>query len=405
MDKPTPIDMEDQLTFADIIKMFRGKLKIIICVALIAAIIGGAAGVFSTCFFIPAGADIKFYLNPGANTQTLLQHLKSDSFAERLLLNEYGLPDDPTGLTGYKEAEDAVKEMLSARETVIELDKKLTNFNYAISTEPDAKDYEKITFNEIDKRHSELVAQYEKYYALLEVYKSAFSDKVADQPSHIEKTQEYEDAVAKALDELEDYRNNYYYPKTIQKTALIDEFNRARADLKEKRDTADEKVEIVLAQWRNDPEVQRIVSIIRESVTYKYATIVEDDIIKDSANVNEVEQNTNFSFLEISVNVSNDKEAAQLIVEKIKERTPDFIILNLEKLTGVAEAKCTLISTFAEAKKIGQESVIKNILIFAAIAAAVVVVIACAVIIIKGILPPDTFTKKTKKKEKVSKAE
>ena len=403
MDNQNRTNTQDEITLADIIRMFRGKAKILICVFLIAAIIGGAAGVFSAFISSPYGANIKFYLNPGANTQSLLEHLKSDAFAERLLLNEYGLPEKSEGYKGYAEAENAVKEMLEAGDDVIRLNKEYSNFNYFVSTDPNAKAYEKITLNEIEKQHEELVAKYEAYYALLEVYKNAYSDIVAGQESHIEKTKEYEDAVAKALKDLDDYRANYYYPKTEQYRALSDELNRVRADLKEKRIEADEKVEYVLAQWRTDPEVQSMVSLIRDSVTYKYATVVEDDSENNISNIDKIEQNTNYSFLEISVAVDYDRDTADEIIDKIKSNAPDFISLNLERFTGYTEVKCTLISTNAQADNIDQTSMLQNAVIYAAIAAIAATAIVCVAIIIKGMLPPDTLTKETKKIEEISK--
>ena len=394
MDNQNRTNTQDEITLADIIRMFRGKAKILICVFLIAAIIGGAAGVFSAFISSPYGANIKFYLNPGANTQSLLEHLKSDAFAERLLLNEYGLPEKSEGYQGYAEAESAVKEMLEARDEVIRLNKEYSNFNYFVSTDPNAKAYEKITLNEIEKQHEELVAKYEAYYALLEVYKNAYSDIVAGQESHIEKTKEYEDAVAKALKDLDDYRANYYYPKTEQYRALSDELNRVRADLKEKRIEADEKVEYVLAQWRTDPEVQSMVSLIRDSVTYKYATVVEDDSKNNISNIDKIEQNTNYSFLEISVAVDYDRDTADEIIDKIKSNAPDFISLNLERFTGYTEVKCTLISTNAKADSIGEVSTVLNAVLYAGVAAVLAVVLVCAVVVVRGILRPNTCEKK-----------
>ena len=398
MDNQNRTNTQDEITLADIIRMFRGKAKILICVFLIAAIIGGAAGVFSAFISSAYGADIKFYINPGANTQSLLEHLKSDAFAERLLLNEYGLPEKSEGYKGYAEAESAVKEMLEARDNVILLYKEVTDFNYSVSTDPDAKAYEKITYHEIEKRHEELVAKYEAYHALLEVYKNAYSDKVAEQPSHIEKTKEYEDAVAKALKELDEYRADYYYPKTEQQRALSDELNRARADLNDKREIADDKVEVVLAQWRKDPEIQRTISLIQQSVTYKYATVIEDNGNNSISNIDKIEQNTNYSFLEVSVSVNNDQESAEIIVDKIKHAAPDLIAVNLERLANCAEAKCTLISTNASANNTSETSIIKSVVLYAGIAAVLAVILVCAAVVVRGILHSDTCEKNEKKK-------
>lgn len=394
MDNQNRTNTQDEVTFAEIVRMFRGKLKVLICVALVAAIVGGAAGVLSSKFSEVYGSDIEFYLSPETNTQALLQYLKSDAFAERLLLNEYGLPEGSDRYDGYDEAKNAVKEEFAARDLVIELNKTFTDFNYYVSTDPNAKDHEKMTFNEVDNRHKELLAQYEECYALLEVYKNAYSDIVAGQESHLQKTKEYEDAVADALEELEEYREKYYYPKTEQKRALTDALSRARAELKKKREIADKKVEAVLAQWRNDPEIQSSISLIQDSVTYKYATVIDDNSNNSISNIDKIEQNTNYSFLEVSVAVDDDQVFANDIVEKIKNSAPDLIAVNLERLADCAEVKCTLISTNAKADSIGEVSTVQNAVLYAGVAAVLAVVLVCAVVVVRGILRPNTCEKK-----------
>lgn len=394
MDNQNRTNSQDEVTFAEIVRMFRGKLKVLICVALVAAIVGGAAGVLSSKFSEVYGSDIEFYLSPETNTQALLQYLKSDAFAERLLLNEYGLPEKSEGYKGYAEAESAVKEMLEARDEVIRLNKEYSDFNYSVSTDPNAKAYEKITLNEIEKQHEKLVAQYEAYYALLEVYKNAYSDIVAGQESHLQKTKEYEDAVADALEELEEYREKYYYPKTEQKRTLTDALSRARAELTKKRETADKKVETVLAQWRNDPEIQRSISLIQNSVTYKYATVIDDNSNNSISNIDKIEQNTNYSFLEVSVAVDDDQVFANDIIEKIKNSAPDLIAVNLERLANCAEVKCSLISTNAKADNISESSAVQNAVLYAGVAAVLAVVLVCAVVVVRGILRPNACEKK-----------
>ena len=67
---------QDETTLYDIIKMFRGKMKILICVVLIAAALGAAAGAAVSFFAVSYKGDIEFYISPTDSSNRLVQFLK-----------------------------------------------------------------------------------------------------------------------------------------------------------------------------------------------------------------------------------------------------------------------------------------------------------------------------------------
>ncbi len=397
MDNKTVNDASrEPFSFIDALGMLRGRLKLIICLSLIAALLGAAAGATFSFFGREYRAQVKFYLSPGANTPTLLQLLKSEAFAEELLLDENRLPEnwDKTD-ADYIAALEAVNAEREIRDRYIEICKKQETFNYYVSPSSD-KAYERVSYNEIKNKYEALVAEYDRIYDLLAVYKTTYSDKVAEQPSHQEKTLEYEAALETAETERNEYKKNFFDPKEADRIRLNDEYIICKAELKEARISSDDAVERLLKKWRENNESRSFVSAVQSYVTYQYATVVDKEIIKDPENLEDVKENQNYSFLEISVNAGSDERSAELIVEKLKEKAPAFIISNLEKLTGTSEARCILISAYAQPRSGGAADIVKGAVIYSAVACLAAAAITCFVMITKGILSAELEQNKRK---------
>jgi len=369
-----------EITFVDILKMFRGKLKLLICVTLIFAVLGAGAGVFASYLTTPYGAEITFYLLPGESSQALLPILKSDAFAEKLLLDENGLPPraecDPTQ---YDEALKAVEAENAARAERLRLYREVSAYPYSLA----------IIQGEYDKLNSERV----RINDLLKMYKSA-QDAIASQPDHLEKIAEYEQELAQAEAAWKKYKTEVYDPAIAKSVALEEEYFLARRALTDVRKAADIAVERVVSVWREKKEVQELVATIQKSVTYEYIKIIDDDKAEETV------ENQNTSFLVISVAVPRDEETAQEIVDMIKARTPLFVEKEVERLTGAAEAQCTLTSTFVEATEKSELSLIKGVVFGGAIGAILSFALVCAFIIAKNFIPTDLFPKKEKKSTK-----
>ncbi len=371
------------LTLADVVKMFKGKLKAIICIALICAVIGAGVGVLLSFTDAVYGGEIKFYLSPGESSQTLIPLLQSEAFAERLLLDEYGLPPkSECKAEDYDAALAAVKAEQEARAEKLRLSKVVAAYPYELAL--------------VEEEYKVLSDEYSRIYNLLNIYKSAPAEAVSSQAEHLQMISEYEkqlDAAAKARNT---YKAEKYDPAMAKKLELDEEYYAARRALDDARKLSDELVEKAVAPWREKEEIKELVGIIQESVTYSYAKIIDSDKVTES------QDNLNVAFLEISVNVKNNPEAAENIMNMIKKRTPDFVENKIERITGTSEAHCTLISTFADSEDVGDTSLIKNTVIYGAVAAVAAIALTCVIIIIKGLLPPELLTKKEKKKKKKS---
>lgn len=371
---------KDEITFVDILRMFRGKVKLLMCVALIVAVLGATVGVLVAEIDVVYGAQITFYLLPGESTQTLLPILKSEAFAEKLLLDENGLPPraecDPAD---YDAALAAVQAENEARKNKLEISREMASYPYKLAI--------------IEAQYNVLNNEQIRISELLKTYKSA-QDEIAKQPDHLTKIAEYEQKLAEAEQAWQDYKTNVYDPAIEYKLEINQKNHLISRALNDARKLADELVEKVVSTWREKEEVRTLVATIQDSVTYEYTKIL------DNSAADQKVENQNTSFLVISVAVPQNDEVAQQIVEMIKERTPSFVEKEVERLTGVAEANCTLTSTFVESSEIGDTSPIKNAIIFAAVGAVAAIAVACVVIIVYNLLPEDLRPAKKEKKNK-----
>jgi len=371
---------QEEVSFVDVLRMLCGKTKTVVCITLILAIIGAVAGFVFTELTSVYGAEITFYLTPKENSQVLLPILQSEAFAEKLLLDENGLPPiEDCDSADYAAALAAVTAEKEAREEKLRLSKAIIAYPYELAI--------------IEAEYNNLNNERVRIHDLLKMYKSA-QDEIAKQPDHLAKIAEYEQRLAEVEQAWRTYKTEKYDPAVSKKLQLEEEYYLAKRTLKDARETADELVEKVLSKWRENEDVRNLVSVIQRSVTYEYTKIL------DNTTANQKVENQNTSFLVITVAVERDSEMAETIVQMIKERTPSFVEKEIERITGEAEAECTLTSTFVEAKDTGDSSLIQNLIIFGVIGAVLGAAFACVGIVVTNLLPEDLRPQKNDKKNK-----
>ena len=383
-----PSKAPEVITFPDILRMFKGKAKTFIIATIVSIIIGAFIGAALSFVFVSYGGQITFYISQRDGSKTLLPLLQSDSFAEKLLLDENGLPPksecDPED---YKAALDAVNAYNKAREEKHQHARDVVIFNSEM--------------NIIQNKYNELLAAYNTIFNELDMYLSA-PDEVAKGDGHAETIKKYESLLDQAKVELDAYKKEVYLPTKAEDVALSDKAVKLARKVNDARDLAAEKLEIVVAAWREKPEVKEMISIIRSSVTYEYDKVIAD---ANTSSVTESEDNQNAAFLVINVLVPADREKAEFIIDSLKSRAPYYIKDHIEKMSGSTNVQVTLSSTFAGTKVVEGEGPIISAAIGAVVCAAVVIVLIFAFVIIKNMLPDDIFEKKEKKSKRNKAAE
>ncbi|MBP3315043.1 MAG: hypothetical protein J6M03_04390 [Clostridia bacterium] len=358
--KPSVHDQHSELDLLDLLKILLAKIKLIICVALVAAILGGAFGfAFTLIGNHDFGTRIEFYITPDAPDSQILHLLSSERFAEKLMLDENGLPEGSSGAE-YEAA-------LAAK-----LESKAADAAYA-----EAKRASKSAPRElaaIQKTYEEKQKAYDDAYDMLSVYQSA-SDEIAKQPEHIEKMKKYEAAVEAAKEEKTIAEKDYYAAsqKALEATNNLEAAKEAAANA---RKVADDLAEEILKVWREQSQNKKKISMINESLKYDY---IEDSSSKNS------EDNINRQFLVVSISVEKDEQLANKLLDSLCDKLPAYVEENTDTDDSIEETECILISTAAEVEDLGKNSLVKEVIKYALISTIAALAVTCILVMWIGV--------------------
>jgi hypothetical protein len=359
--KASSHDHNTELDLLDLLKILFSEIKLIIAIALIAAILGGTFGfAFTLIGNHDFGTEIEFYITPDAPDAQILHLLSSERFAEKLLLDANGLPEGSSG----EEYEAALAAKLESRAADLAL--------------AEAKRASKSAPRElaaIQKTYEEKQKAYEDVYDLLSVYQSA-SDEIAKQPEHIEKMKSYEIAVEKAKAEKEVAEKAYYAASQValEATHNLEAAKEAAANA---RKVADDLAEEILKVWREQSQNKKKISTINESLSYEY--------IEDDSSSNNSDDSANRQFLIVSISVEKDEQLAKHLLENICEKLPAYVEENTDTADSIEETDCILISTAAEIEDIGKNSLVKEVIKYALISTIAALAITCILVIWIGV--------------------
>jgi len=376
--KTTPL-----FTGTDIVALLVNKLRAIICISLIIAIVAGGVVALFQVQNLTYGNTVDFYLSKIDETKSLLPLLQSESFAEKLLLDEYGLPEElaGTGNAKYERAKAAVVAFNESREILKKTRVELSRIEANLTTPRDPETGENIpSFVIIQQEYESLCEDYEAVYDLLATYKGAYAESTVTEQhqKQIEKLEIRLDAAREARDA---YKEMAYTPALRERTAMevkyLGEY-RATADLKV---TADKLVEEVLVDWRADSDTQSKISAIVDSLTFVYATPAQSIDEAQNETDKKDEEDMNISFLKVSVSLVGDEELANLVLDRLKTRLPEFAEVNIDLLSKSVGAECSLISPFSRAKCTGLSDAITTSASIAIVAFIATAVILCVVYI------------------------
>jgi hypothetical protein len=347
------------LSFAEILTMLRKKLVLIICITLAVAILAASATTVYIFAFGSFGTEVSFYITPVDSSQSLLSLLKSESFSEKLLLDENGLPPrEECNAADYDAALAAIVAENAAR------DRK--------QKARDVLDMIPYSFALVQERYNELSKTYSETYNLLTTYKSAY---VGDHETHAEKIKEYEQKLADASAAKRAYEESTYNPALQSKLEAEKEMAESSVELKEARERSEELVEKVLRPWRENEDVQRKISLIQNGVSFEYEKIVS----KTNSTTTE---NDNYSFLTVSIAISDDEEFVAEIAEKVKQNTPLFVEKTIERLTGLAEANCVIISPYSNVSNLDANGFVVTTARVSAVAGFLALAGTCFIVIL-----------------------
>ncbi len=346
-----------EISILDVLPALGKKWKMILCITLAALIVAGAAGAGLALLTNRSfGTVADFHVNSDGSNKYILSLVKSDRFAEAILMDENGLPAEFKGTDIYNEAfeagkkiEDLEKELEDKQKELKAFDAPLTNLNKALTLA-------KTKYTETQELMRMLVE----------------STGSADYKEQIE---EYR-AALKEAEASKDKAQKDYDDKALEKQEVelyILELNYEMEDTLEIREEA---LEAVMNKYRQIKENASKIEKIKKCVTYEYA---------------EEENSDKQALLHVSISVPKDKEFAAFLLERISVKLPSFVEDNIE-----SNATCEYISTFNTVDKLIASNPIIQAVKFGGIAAAVALVATCGIIVIVTVF---TLEKKFREEE------
>ena len=364
---------EFEFSLISFLKIFKGKLKMLVAIGLIAALLGGTIGALTvTVGKKTYGNLLAFYFPTPEQTgySTVIPLLESDLFTENILIGtkevevtdaegksiQVKIPDLPY-------TSDEEKEVAKYEAEKIKLAEDIKNYKNALTSLP----------LEIENLKSQLEAATGAYNPLKEELTelwTVYSDKLST------------DALAKinTLESSEEYvtaKNNFlnaqkaHGEKVIEHATASENLFKAEQARDEAVEKSNEIINVLRAEWRKDPANKELVEDFQEYVTYSFT--------KDGSPLqinNQLKEDTSGKVLYIDVRIPENIALADKVISNILNDIADFVISNTTPVEKNAQIECMRISS-GEAKDVNEDSLIKTILIYALIFFAAIEFITC----------------------------
>ena len=355
---------QNEISIMEIFRLLLSKLKLLILVLVLGASIGAGFGFLRTHNVEYYGTELKFYINPSKDVGTsvnsdsqygvygaygknvmnnMVELLESEAFAEKLLLDENGLPT--------KERLDAIKNdelnelvatataaVTAYNEKYVGLETALTNLNLA---------------NElVDKKTAELNKLWDA--ARLEDSTLPVTPKTGVSTEIDNAISSLNSATVSQLSAQHTYDDLYKEVKTLL-------------------EKADKAKEPALTKWRElDDTYKSKISRICSSSSFSYYDESADVSAEDLAR----------SFIYVKISVLNDSKYAEDLRLLLMNAVPEYIVEKMPIPSGYDGTNCFRISRTDEVHLTNSGVVRKTAIKYGLLLAAASFVVACIVIII-----------------------
>ena len=358
-------NLDGGLSLIDIIRLLFQKIKILILVALIGGFCGGVFGVWHTFDMKYYGTSIEFYVNPEKPAQTgsssnttanavgsqygvygaygrhvmdaIVKLLSSESFIERLMLEEDGLPSQKLypGLNqdNYAKAQEAIA-------------KAETKWAEAEAKDEDLSVALELVYEEWDKANiptSFSEQNYKKWFDSLNNNQDLYDN--------------YKDLIEayNAFNVLDHQRED----ALIIATKVQEETNAI--------------VEVVFEEWRNHANYATTLNRFKNTVKYSY--LGEDEDIADANNLAR-------SFIYVNINVLNDEVFAKDLLTRVLRCVPEYVEQNMIVPTDYEGTSCTRITRTDDIRRTNPHFRRNQSIKYAILAAMLAGVVAAVLIVI-----------------------
>ena len=364
------LQLQDEISLVDILRLFIRKIGVLIIVAVIAIIAGASYGFIKTRDVNYFGTTIAFYVNPqkdensdqeseysiygsyGENVMdNMVKLLSSELFAETLMLDKEGLPDANMLNKVRTSKGDAVADALAVKvETA-------RNALHAIDSKEAELDAVTDTLNEKKDDMYALQADVNNAWADLGKTGTPSRIAIADTP---EKTtyNSIWDSYQLAIDAYE---------------TAVEQQSIARENLLQAKKTQKAEFETALSQWRTDYSDYYAGELAR----FRYAASYSYKSPSDGSDSNFAR-----SFFYIYISVTNDEAFANNVRSRIVEYVPLFIENIMPVPGGYLSTNCQRITRNDYIVNTNAGYARNTAIKYAILLAAISVIVACVIIVI-----------------------
>ena len=379
------IQKQNEISIMEIFRLLLSKIKWIILVVLVGAALGAGFGFLRTHDVKYYGTELKFYINPSKDSgssvvsdsqygvygaygknvlNNMVELLESEAFAEKLLLDENGLPTEKRleALHSMYEKDDeklaGVNKLTALVATAnLEVDKynkKYAEMQKALSDVNSANEILSEYTSTLDMHWAEAVAKYPSLPSKPVENNALITDEELATKIN-EAIKNVNTANANVLKAQKVYDNLYKEVKILTKNA-------------------DEAKQPALTLWRDldktyyTSELNKIVSSARFSYYDEASDVDADDLAR--------------SFIYVNISVLNNETYAKKLRESLIDAVPEYIIEKMPVPSGYDGTNCIRISRTDEVHLTNSGVVSKTAAKYGLILAAASLVIVCIVIII-----------------------
>lgn len=355
------VEKQEGINLKAIFKLLLKKIKLLLLVLLAGVVVGAGFGFLTNFNKKYYGTYVEFYVNPvpteehvesdsyfavnGTYTRNvmdgLIRLLSSDSFAERLLMDEEGLPKFRDG--DNKEAIDS--KILAAKPLV--------------AAESDAKDAVELAMDE----RLEAQTDYNKKYAKWSGYQNDIriaelaGDPTNSIPGLVILMEEAKEARDIAEQLLEDKKDAYEL---------------ANDNLEDAKKLAEEARKEVYALYRETSVYKTLIKAIRSSISYSYYKPEDEENLETVAR----------SFIYVNIAVLNNEKLANDLYDQVLAVLPGYVSEAMPKPSGYAATACRQITRLDNVYQVNEGQTLSATIKYGLLLGFVALAIGCVVVVV-----------------------
>lgn len=355
-----------EITLKEIYNTLAPKLKVLLIILLIGAVIGGCVGAARTFTSMTYGTTIEFYVNPkrsddGGNNQSqfgvygaygwhvmdnMTKLLASESFAEEMLLDDDGLP---------------IEIVLKKEPNKTEIDRLIAEARVPIEAAKEAE----LSAEEI----TEIVNEKKLAYTTASSAANKANNKYLSLVSAKAPEEEISEAKAEAEEALATEKQAKLDFDAAEQEKVV-----AEQEVKQKKDDAQKKIKAVLDCWRQSEVYVTFIKLIGASVSYSFY----NDRDMQTSNTEALAK----SFIYVTISTPSSENVAKFIYERINEVLPRFVEDNMAVPSGYVGTNCQRITRLDEIKQTGSYELLSETIKYAVLLGFIALVLSMVFVVL-----------------------